>query len=291
MKIRSWVLVLATFAFSAFANSQLEQIQTATEAVKKGDFNTAFPIVEKLDPISNDDMEAHLKLGYLAHLSSEQIEKNTEKSLAMIEKLIQLGNLDAQSALAGLYLEGKGVERNVEKGLALLEKVAEQDSTTATLLGEIYDKGLYTRPNHQKAIYWYEKDLENGNDSAAVSLAPLYIENKQYAKALKELNRIKNFPELEAGAKYFLGEMYEKGLGVKKDLKQAFAYYKKSADSYDVDSMLKTAEFYKAGKGTAKSAKNAKIYYKKAIEMTKDDDSPEMQAIYRQAQKGLSKLN
>ncbi|HEB66359.1 MAG TPA: sel1 repeat family protein, partial [Gammaproteobacteria bacterium] len=66
-------------------------------------------------------------------------------------------------------------------------------------------------------------------------------------------------------AQFSVGAAYEYGRGVKKDLKQAFYWYKKAASNGHHRAQFKVGEFYERGiGGVKKDLRNAKIWYRLA---------------------------
>lgn len=68
-------------------------------------------------------------------------------------------------------------------------------------------------------------------------------------------------------AQYNLGILYMKGLGVEKDLKAAFNWYKRSAKNGNTDAMYNLGIMYNKGKVIYRSPKDATKWWKKAAEL------------------------
>jgi TPR repeat protein len=58
-----------------------------------------------------------------------------------------------------------------------------------------------------------------------------------------------------------VAELYEKGIGVKKNLIEAFKWYKKAAEQNNMTAMAEVARCYFNGIGVKKNPKLAKEYY------------------------------
>ena len=71
---------------------------------------------------------------------------------------------------------------------------------------------------------------------------------------------------------YYLGELYEKGLGTKKDEKQAFRHYLMSAYSGDEKAMLKLSELYQKGILVDKDEIHGKFWLQTYYNTLHDDD-------------------
>ncbi len=67
-------------------------------------------------------------------------------------------------------------------------------------------------------------------------------------------------------AQYKLGLMYELGLGISKDLNQAFIWYQKSADQDYAKAQYNLGIFYALAKGINKDIEQSKHWIRKANE-------------------------
>ena len=70
----------------------------------------------------------------------------------------------------------------------------------------------------------------------------------------------------DSQAQYELGLMYELGMGIDKDLNQAFAWYQKSANQEHAKAQYNLGIFYALAKGVEKDIKQSKYWVKKAHE-------------------------
>ncbi len=73
-----------------------------------------------------------------------------------------------------------------------------------------------------------------------------------------------------ADAQYNIGILYMKGLGVDKDLRQAFNWYKRAAVGGNVDAMYNLATMYNQGKVVFRSQKDALKWWQKAADAGND---------------------
>lgn len=100
------------------------------------------------------------------------------------------------------------------------------DADTLNSLGIIYCDGVGAEVDMQRAIKYYSKAAELGNDLAKSNLADIYRKGtngvpRDYVKAY-ELYKSCRIPY----AFYRVGEALELGRGVEKDLEQAKQYYR-----------------------------------------------------------------
>lgn len=129
--------------------------------------------------------------------------------------------------------EGHGFER--DEVIRILDCIKEDnieeldmDDDMMNNIGTFFEDGVCVKPDIEKAVFWYEQAIENGNDLARSNLADILRKGSQgYPKDLKrsfELYKACGIPY----AHYRVGEFYEHGWGVKQDLEAAKAYYRQA---------------------------------------------------------------
>jgi len=70
----------------------------------------------------------------------------------------------------------------------------------------------------------------------------------------------------DADAQYYVAMAYEEGRGIKKDLKQAFQWYAKSAKQGQYGAQYKMGDFYEHGYAVKKNNNTAFVWYRKAAD-------------------------
>ena len=71
---------------------------------------------------------------------------------------------DAQTALAGMYVTGRGVRRRTAEAVKWYRKAAEQgDATAQFTLGSMYVRGSGVRENYAEAAKLYRRAAEQGH--------------------------------------------------------------------------------------------------------------------------------
>lgn len=127
---------------------------------------------------------------------------DNKKSFNLYQRLINLGYYNAYDDIASFYENGYYVEKDPNKAIEYYTKAYDlkcESSFTCGNIASIYLNDFDT-PNYTKALEWYKKATERQIDWYACTK---------------------------------IGEFYEKGLGVKKDLKEALKWYKKGLDDGD----------------------------------------------------------
>jgi hypothetical protein len=107
-----------------------------------------------------------------------------------------------------------------------------------------------------------------------------------YATALRELR-----PFAEQGeddAQFFLGVMYDEGLGVPENDKIAVKWYRLSAEQGDVDSQFNLGQMYRLGEGVPQDYKTALKWYRLSAEQGSDAAQVNMGQMYDQGLGGVS---
>jgi len=116
---------------------------------------------------------------------------------------------------------------------ALLVKAENNDPVAQNLVGVVFENGYFNQEKDvKKAIYWYNKAIDNNNGLAENNMGSLYAHGngvkQDYKKAYEyyESAMKKNIPESINS----IGFMYFNGFYFRQDYKKACEYYKKSAD-------------------------------------------------------------
>ena len=111
-------------------------------------------------------------------------EKEAFKSLSTLAKN---GNVDSQTLLGEMYLDGIGTELDFEKAFFWLSKAAKSDVEAQYLLGFMYENGLHVDHNNVKALSFYESSAQKGGLLAQFNVAMMYKEGKGGIK--KDMNK------------------------------------------------------------------------------------------------------
>ena len=158
-------------------------------------------------------------------------------------KMAENGDAESQRKLGQCYLVGEGIKKNNEEGIRWLQKAAEVENLNAlVLLFGIYFKGECGTA----------RDTEKGI-SYLVKVADKRTNDKQAR-------------EYVAGFQAILGNFYETGSGVKKNINEALKWYEKSANAGNALGEASLGALYYDGKGVSKdSAKAFQLFEKSAM--------------------------
>ena len=135
----------------------------------------------------------------------------------------------------------------------ILLEVEHNSKIAAYMLGNLYsgrDINVVGMKNIDKSLYYYFKSFtETGNIDAGLDFAKIYnnlaIENKdntQYKKSIKiyeKIATVNNHIALNA-----LGEYYEQGLGVDKNIDKALEYYQQAVKAGNLVAAVSVGRIY-----------------------------------------------
>lgn len=131
------------------------------------------------------------------------------------------GFAEAQWRLGNNYMRGRAVFQDKAEALRWFRKAAEQGGPLYSYrLANIYYEGKDVPQNIAEAMKWYRKAAEQGS---------LYAQNK--LRDYKEMEQLRE--EAEVGfieAQFKLGDIYERGIGVRKNYAEAVKWYRKAAE-------------------------------------------------------------
>jgi len=138
----------------------------------------------------------------------------------------KMGDAAAQTRVAFALLNGTGVQKDQKEAVKLfLASTQKGDPTAQSEMGELAEEGTVFPKNMKEAFSWYLKAANQGNAYAKYKVGRFYFDGtgvrRNYSQAFLWFQRGNN--------KTMMGECYEKGNGVRKDLKKAIELYREAA--------------------------------------------------------------
>ena len=203
----------------------------------------------KTDRITKN-YEELTSLPFSAHIEHEQ-QISKPKTLA-IEEEYKIG---CEFYKEGLYEKAqKHFSSLAEQGYPLAQKS----------LADMYFKGEGTEMDLAKALEWYEKAAEQGNDNVRLEIVNIYYDNDLFVK-LKHLPTWLNEPfYLEnTKANFLLGYTYFSGKGVNQDFPKALLLWQKVAIMGEAKSQFCLSCMYRDGIGVENDIEKAKELWDK----------------------------
>jgi hypothetical protein len=108
-------------------------------------------------------------------------------SAAVLINAAELGNVEAEVMLSGLYLLGLGVPKDYAQAAMWSRKAADQrDPRAEYSLGKLYAAGNGVPLDRAQAAVWYRKAAEQGYASAQFSLGVEYLDGHGVPKNYRE---------------------------------------------------------------------------------------------------------
>lgn len=157
------------------------------------------------------------------------------------------GHATAINSLAALHEEGRGVALDLEQARVLYLEAADRgDSYAMNNLGRIHRDGLGVPVDREAAVGWFRRAAAHGNTFAYNNLGWLLLEEGDASEALVLFEGA-----ADAGDIYGynnLGWMYERGLGVEPDLRQAIGWYEKAAAGGQPHAPINLGLIYRDGR-------------------------------------------
>jgi hypothetical protein len=135
----------------------------------------------------------------------------------------------------------------------------------------MFSLGIATAQNVDKAIYWYRKAADQGNDLGQFNLGILYYEGKgvsqDYGKAFHWINKAAKQGFSKACGQ--LGTMYIFGEGVAVSLDKAYQYSLQAAKGGDSLGFYNIGQFY--GQGVFLEQNDIQAYAHYSISVNMED--------------------
>jgi TPR repeat protein len=178
------------------------------------------------------------------------------KAFDLFKQLAEQGNAKAQVAMGNMYRLGQSVNKDVNEAIKWYKKASLQNNSEAAFwIGIIYQRDL---GNHSEAIKWFQKSVSLGYNDAKDFLKQAqkideywnrkvikgYVEYQKgnFASALSLFKEAISLGDVEGNereyrwyipeandtnidARYMLGQMYENGEGIEKNLDEALLWY------------------------------------------------------------------
>ncbi|KAI8903223.1 hypothetical protein EDD86DRAFT_215632 [Gorgonomyces haynaldii] len=172
--------------------------------------------------------EALYDLG-LKHYS----QKEFTLAFEYLSKAAQMDHILAQSRLGYMYDYGLGTKIDFERAMHWHLKASSKNHDSMAWVGWLHLNGQGTRTDYEEAKRWFEKSVAGGSGVGWHAIGYLYQfgmgYSVDYAKALECYLKASDLGNAEAQCA--IGLLYMKGLGVAKDKQLAKQYFQRSMDA------------------------------------------------------------
>jgi len=309
--------LLTLLVLTSLASPVTGALQTATPptaAETPADKPSPPDIAELLKKATSGDASAQFALAK-AYETGIGVRQNLEQSAIWYRKAAEQGNAKAQNSLGVLYWLGTGVAKDKKEAVQWYRKAARQGDSTAMFnlgaayyngegvgvndtlayawfllssdagntsgqdaanrsrgehgpgayndacftIGEFYEKGDDLPKNVNLAASWYRKAAEGGHSQAQVNLAILAMNAKDYGETRRWCEMAAK--SRHAGGAACLGYLYQHGLGVTQDSKEAVKWYQQGVLGGNRAATRALAEMYANGEGVKRDPTGAFVWF------------------------------
>ena len=196
-------------------------------------------------------------LGKLYH-EGFGVSQNFDLAYENYTKSIKKSNNDMAKAysmnnLGSMFLLGEGVIKDIDKALEYFQRSAELGNDTAMLnLGLLYFNGELVDRDYQVAFEYFNNAATKFNGKSLNMLGYYYevglLGNQDISKAIECYK--KSYENNFVKAAYNCARFFENGIGVPTNYEEAFKLYKIAADADIPFALLKVSDCYSKGMGT-----------------------------------------
>ncbi len=234
------------------------------------DYKQAWELAQKA--LKQNDPSAHYLVA-LMYKNGTYVPQNRSRWLQYLKSAANLGNSDAQADLGVAYLYGlpeANIQQDINASIPWLRKAAEQgDEKGNYYLGVCYEYGAGVPKDEEKSLTYYYTAANDGNPLAQCEVAQAYLVGKNglnvnYAEAIKYVNAA--IEQEEPRAYKIMGDIYNYGLGKDEDKEKAAEWYKRAADSGDINASTSLAAMYIFGIGVPENETKGFQLYKIAAD-------------------------
>lgn len=238
----SWAFTdLALLYFHGHLDKNADKEKRPPNLRIKPDPSLAISWLERGASTGNRRVAYHL--GYY-YLKGDVVEQNLPLAEKWLLQAANEGFTSAQTTLGNEYASGVRFRQNSHAAIHWLEIAVENSIFTGLTLAEIYLEGKIVPRIYSEAFRWLDRSSAEGTfrNKAMKMVAEKCFDGRftseQESAARSWMTRMANLaidsvadmdqPQSESKA-LRLGELYEQGLGVEKDMEKAVYWYKQSA--------------------------------------------------------------
>lgn len=183
------ILVGAFFFFNVAPKKQeMSVLQKALAAYSQEDYKNALVFFAQADLVNSP--VAAFALGAM-HFSGKGTPENIERAILYYKKAASLNYPTAQTTLALLYAQGEFIPKDKQQAVKYALMASENDDVEAhMLLAQWYENAEFVEERDiQKAISYYVKAAQRGNENAKIALTVLYKDGAQDLKPNAEASK------------------------------------------------------------------------------------------------------
>ena len=198
--------------------------------------------------------------------------------VAQLHALADQGDASSMWRLGNWEKNGWLGEKHPGKAVEWYKKAADLgDKCALNDLGDCYEKGIGTETNLEESVSCWMRAAEKKHNWAACKVAIRYQKDKKQKEAFEWFRK-----SADLGSDYGcckLGECYEKGWGTETNAVLAAEWFLKGAERRHGWGMEKTGDFYRDGYGVEKDVDKAREWYGKAVKRGNKNAQKKLDAL------------
>lgn len=194
------------------------------------------------------------------YADGKKVKKDPQAAFSYYKMAAEKGDAYGQYFLGEAYYTGLGTSKDILQAFNWYSKSAEQGYYYAQVaLGNLYFQGNGIPRDYVIAKKWYEKAAKQGNKDAMANIDysatyEKYIDPRNYDSNLY-LNNIEAAKAGNSDAQVIIGECYLYGVGVSVNDKEAFQWFCKAADQWNLTAIACKGFSYLNGWGVKADTK------------------------------------
>lgn len=196
-------------------------------------------IADVLDAFRNGDIVATYELAYRYRDGEGGVTQDQIKSLSLYKEVLSKQNNAPAFRNVGVLISDEGVYGEGQKveGIPYLEAAMELgDSQAAIELGFLYKSGEVVSKNNNKAIEFFKKAIDLGEESACYLIGQEYSDQGKHTEAKEYYEKALAYENVKYAAALELGIIYENGTeDIDINLDKALSYYELAYENRDKD--------------------------------------------------------
>lgn len=256
---------------SDFDNVDNELLSDGITAFNDKIYSLSFDKFSDAYKLGNLSAGYYLAYSYLYGLGTSV---NYEKTLEIANQCLEENEYDLLFILGKLYHDGLGVNQNFDLAYENYTKSINKSNNdmakafSMNNLGSMFLLGEGVRKDIDKALDYFERSAELGNDTAMLNLGLLYFNGELIDRNYQVAFEYFNNAATKFNGKSFnmLGYYYEVGLLGNQDVSKAIECYKKSYENGFVKAAYNCARFFENGIGVPTNYEEAFKLYKIAAD-------------------------
>lgn len=269
------MILLATFSV-AIVNAA-----PAPRKQKKAKVEKVDSIALMINKANGGDAIAQNTVGVWYYTGKDTLRQDYRKALQYWALSAKQDNVDAIANMAMCYQLGRGIEKDSTMAVNLYKTALQKGNKTiipqhenivkntgslfsSQLLKECYQKGIGTKKDAQKYVYYLEKAAEKKDVNSQYELALYYLNNKQADKSVTWFKRAAKQGEM--GAIYYYGKLMFDGQGMVQDKKGGIKLLQSASDKGFPMADYQLGRILYEGDGTEQDYNLAVEHLRKAAE-------------------------